>query len=56
MLPRVMNLRLLTDTRVAEAPLGYADADPLFDPRRAERARQFAIAFIGAAAARKRIA
>ena len=44
------------DTRPGGPPLHYAEGDPIFDPRRAERARQFAVAFIGGAAARRRIA
>ncbi len=43
-------------TRPGTPPLHYVDGDPLFDPARAERARQFAIAFIGGAAVRRKIA
>ena len=44
------------DTRPGSPPLHYAEGDPLFDAPRAERARQFAIAFIGGAAVRRRTA
>lgn len=44
------------DSRPGGDPLHYAAGDPLFDPRRAERARLFAIAFIGGAAVRRRSA
>lgn len=44
------------DARPGSPPLHYAGGAPLFDPRRAERARLFAIAFIGGAAVRRKSA